>query len=1112
MGENRTVRSCVRPSVAGEALTSASGSPTTASGRTGSTMQGHVGAAEARARLGELAVARRPHDAVFADFVAVYYDALPADDVGEHDIDDLYAAAAAHYDLGRVRRRGVPLVRVSTPERDGDAWSATHSGVLAVTDDMPFLVDTMRMLLERHGLDIHLLVHPMLAVARDDDGALVSVGAVDTAGTEDDRTTAGRLLEAWTELEIDRVDGALADELEAELVESVADVRRVVTDFEAMRHRLQAVIEVHPALDWFDRGNLVFLGAVDVRTAEDGAVTPLPETGLGQLRAEACSADTLAKVCFPTSVGRRDTRPAIVARADTISSVFRPRARDGAHRHRPRRPGAAAPLRRAAVDGSPAGERARHPGLRRRDRRRPAPHRDDGAQPLRARRPHDAREPAPRPACWSCRPPRWPTSSPRSSACRSGAWCACSRCPSRSGCGPPCSCTSRAAGSPPSCPAQLADTVAAAYGAEQRTFESFVGASSLARVDRQRALADRRRGGRPRRPRAGDRLQSRRGPTGCGRRRRRARRDARAGDCSSAFGASSRRRTGPPWRRSGRSPTCAASARWSTAATSWPRRSATRRRGRRPASGASGCTAGARRRCCPSCCRCSTTSGCSALDERAVHVPVERTADGWPCECTYDIGVRVPDGRRARRRPRRPTSSEAFAGLVDGVVESDGFNRLVLLAGLDAREVDDAARLRQVPAPDRLRLQPVVHRGRRWPATAGSSRDLVELFHARFDPDRSGRWPTPDRGAGRGRATDRSRRSTPSPASTTTASAAVFLTLIDGHRAHELLPRPTGTLAFKLDPAADRPSCRCPRPRPRDLGVRPARRGRAPARRRHRPRRAALERPPRGLPHRGARPDEGPDGEERGDRAHRRQGRLRRQAAGRRPRRHARRGRRLLPGVHPRPARRHRQPRSTRRPTTSPPARHGRARRRRPLPRRRRRQGDGHVQRHRQRDLGRVRLLARRRVRVGRQRRVRPQGDGHHRPRGVGERAPPRPQPRARRRRRPADRRRHRRHVGRRVRQRDVALAGAAARRRVRPPPRVRRSRTPTPRRPSPNVSACSTFPAPRWADYDPALLSAGGAIYPRTQKSIDLSARGAGRARRRTGPADQPTSSSRRC
>ena len=31
-------------------------------------------------------------------------------------------------------------------------------------------------------------------------------------------------------------------------------------------------------------------------------------------------------------------------------------------------------------------------------------------------------------------------------------------------------------------------------------------------------------------------------------------------------------------------------------------------------------------------------------------------------------------------------------------------------------------------------------------------------------------------------------------------------------------------------------------------------------------------------------------------------------------------------------------------------------------------------------------------------------------------------------------------------------------------------------------------LPRSSWADYDPALLSAGGAIYPRTQKSIELS------------------------
>ena len=104
-------------------------------------------------------------------------------------------------------------------------------------------------------------------------------------------------------------------------------------------------------------------------------------------------------------------------------------------------------------------------------------------------------------------------------------------------------------------------------------------------------------------------------------------------------------------------------------------------------------------------------------------------------------------------------------------------------------------------------------------------------------------------------------------------------------------------------------------------------------------------------------------------------------AAPRRPGRALRRGRVLLPDVRARAARRHRQH----------GRRHGRAaaargapRRRRPLPRRRRRQGHRDVLRHGQRDLRRVRVLARRRLRLRRVDGLRPQGDGDHRPRRVG--------------------------------------------------------------------------------------------------------------------------------
>ena len=94
----------------------------------------------------------------------------------------------------------------------------------------------------------------------------------------------------------------------------------------------------------------------------------------------------------------------------------------------------------------------------------------------------------------------------------------------------------------------------------------------------------------------------------------------------------------------------------------------------------------------------------------------------------------------------------------------------------------------------------------------------------------------------------------------------------------------------------------------RDLRLLAAGRGRAPARRADRSRRPALVGSPRGLPHRGARADEGADGQERGDRPVRREGRLRRQApAGGRRRGAPRRGRRLLPDLRLEPARHHRQ-------------------------------------------------------------------------------------------------------------------------------------------------------------------------------------------------------------
>jgi glutamate dehydrogenase len=70
-----------------------------------------------------------------------------------------------------------------------------------VTDDMPFLVDSVTTLLNSHHLDVHLLAHPLMVVRREPLGRSTEV----SADVEPDDAIAGDLVESWMRIEIDPV-------------------------------------------------------------------------------------------------------------------------------------------------------------------------------------------------------------------------------------------------------------------------------------------------------------------------------------------------------------------------------------------------------------------------------------------------------------------------------------------------------------------------------------------------------------------------------------------------------------------------------------------------------------------------------------------------------------------------------------------------------------------------------------------------------------------------------------------------------------------------------------------------------------------------------------------
>ncbi|HUF97611.1 MAG TPA: hypothetical protein VMM60_05725, partial [Ilumatobacter sp.] len=269
-------------------------------------------------RVTALARERRPTDQAFADFVGAYLADLPEFDLDDRRTEDLYSAALAHFTLGRERAQGETLVAVRSPDADRDGWESDRSVVLIVTDDRPFLVDTVRIVLERHAVNTHLLVHPMLRVVRDPNGVIERLLHTDSS---DD--AHGSLVEAWTQIEIDRCDERRAQALASDLRAAVDTVHRVVTDFETMRSRMAGLASVDPLLPWLADGHFVFLGAATYLVNE-GRVAYVAGSASGLLSdtspidpgisPEATAALTIARSRHVATVHRSDRMTAVTVR------------------------------------------------------------------------------------------------------------------------------------------------------------------------------------------------------------------------------------------------------------------------------------------------------------------------------------------------------------------------------------------------------------------------------------------------------------------------------------------------------------------------------------------------------------------------------------------------------------------------------------------------------------------------------------------------------------------------------------------------------------------------------------------------------------------------------
>ena len=297
------------------------------------------------ARLGELVRQKLTGDRAetAARFVRLYYDRVRRDTLESRDLLDLYGAAMAQLGLASVRREGEALVRVYNPTLEEDGWECPHTVIEIVTDDMPFLLDSARMAVNRQGLGLLRIIHPIALVRRDADGRLLDVLE---RGQAESGTAPEARREAVMHLEMVRqTDPAALDALHQALLAALGDVRRAVEDWGAMREALatarQQLRDQPPPLDavrleevlaflrWLEEDHFTFLGyrAHDLSLEDEShRLRIVPGSGLGILRDGAGEAESQAFASLPAQLRSLAElpEPLVLTKSSARATVHRP--------------------------------------------------------------------------------------------------------------------------------------------------------------------------------------------------------------------------------------------------------------------------------------------------------------------------------------------------------------------------------------------------------------------------------------------------------------------------------------------------------------------------------------------------------------------------------------------------------------------------------------------------------------------------------------------------------------------------------------------------------------------------------------------------------------------
>lgn len=275
-----------------------------------------------------------------AEFVRQFYSTVALEDLQELEVDDLYGAAVNFWALIQERAPNETKIRIYNPDFERHGWQTTHTVVEVITDDMPFLVDSMRMVVNRMELVSHLIIHMgAMHVLRDANHQVTTIFPRHHTALPE-----GVFSEAPILMEIDRqTDPHILKELHRNLEHVLTDDRAVVEDWLPMREKVQDIIneldqapfttldkneveETKAFLNWIEDHHFTFLGIRDYELVKKGKemfLQAIPKTGYGLLRRVPSSARSISAMAPEARELTMSSRILVMSKMNTRSTVHR---------------------------------------------------------------------------------------------------------------------------------------------------------------------------------------------------------------------------------------------------------------------------------------------------------------------------------------------------------------------------------------------------------------------------------------------------------------------------------------------------------------------------------------------------------------------------------------------------------------------------------------------------------------------------------------------------------------------------------------------------------------------------------------------------------------------